>query len=299
MGDDMKKPLKIFVAELNGRGVIAFACPSEARAKSVAGETSFRLKLKGQMPEWDGKSFILRHALPREARTWRRAATVWSKSSYCWGPRVLEELVYLQPGEDAVDVGKEEQLAPDVRIDNKFEPGRTTERESDDVGDQDREYITFWERRNRALVLAETAGAHHWSFVQHDPTVSISGVYDVWRSERGEVVLVEVRLDDEDRPLGFPEDLLGIHKLGSMTLWPQPDSASFIWGRVERSDQSPLERPGQAAAGCDESTGLREALKLVKALEAKHKGGLHGAQLSIAFQLVISAINDRIAQERA
>jgi hypothetical protein len=67
----------------------------------------------------------------------------------------------------------------------------------------------------------------------HDPAASVAGIYDVWRAE-GEVVFVEIKLDSQDRPRGFPTDLLSDHLLGSPTIWPFPDMASFIWWHEPR-----------------------------------------------------------------
>lgn len=45
----------------------------------------------------------------------------------------------------------------------------------------------------------------------------------------GDIVFVEIQLDEHDSPRGFPNDLLDIQLLGSMTLWPRPELESFIW----------------------------------------------------------------------
>jgi hypothetical protein len=97
---------------------------------------------------------------------------------------------------------------------------------------QDRPWTTLWDRPNRRVLLLAGARAdgRHWSFVQHDQTASILGVYDIWRDTTSEdVVFVELQLDDNDRPLGFPRDLLGEDLLGSKTIWPFPDMKSFVW----------------------------------------------------------------------
>ena len=47
--------------------------------------------------------------------------------------------------------------------------------------------------------------------------------------ESEDIVFVEVQLDHQDRPLGFPRDLLDDDLLGSQTIWPSPDMESFIW----------------------------------------------------------------------
>jgi hypothetical protein len=80
------------------------------------------------------------------------------------------------------------------------------------------------------LLAGAKADSHHWGFVKHDQTVSVPGVYDIWRDVRSEdIVFVEIQLDANDTPLGFPRDLLDDDLLGSMTIWPSPDMASFIW----------------------------------------------------------------------
>ena len=94
----------------------------------------------------------------------------------------------------------------------------------------DRDWTTLWDRQNRRVLLiaGPKPGGHKWTFVKHDPSSSIAGVYDIWRAE-GKVVFVEVRLDERDNPLGFPKDLLSDDLLGSMTIWPMPTLDSFIW----------------------------------------------------------------------
>jgi hypothetical protein len=93
-----------------------------------------------------------------------------------------------------------------------------------------RTWTTLWDRQNRrVLILAgPKADNPHWGFVEHDPTVSLPGIYDIWRSG-DDIVFVEVRLDDEDNPRGFPRDLLDDALLGSQTIWPCPDMPPFIW----------------------------------------------------------------------
>lgn len=95
---------------------------------------------------------------------------------------------------------------------------------------KDRSWTTFWDRQNRRVLLlaGPKAGNHHWGFVKHDPTASVNGVYDIWTAD-GDIVFVEIRLDNEDKPLGFPNDLLSKDLLGSMTIWPMPSLDSFIW----------------------------------------------------------------------
>jgi len=74
---------------------------------------------------------------------------------------------------------------------------------------------------------------HHWTGVAHDPVASVPGVYDIWRADEA-VVFVEIKLDHQDIPLGFPKGLLSEGLLGSMTIWPAPDLPSFIWWHEPR-----------------------------------------------------------------
>lgn len=115
-----------------------------------------------------------------------------------------------------------------------IEEGRNSESyiEVDDMTrKKERSWTTLWDRQNRRVLLlaGQKAGGHHWAEVKHDPKASVSGIYDIWRSEGGDVVFVEIRLDEKDNPLGFPDDLLSDDLLGSMTLWPMPNLESFIW----------------------------------------------------------------------
>jgi hypothetical protein len=94
-----------------------------------------------------------------------------------------------------------------------------------------RSWTTLWDRPNhRVLFLAgHRVGQHHWSFVRHDASSSVEHAYDVWRDPDDEIVFVEIHLDQNDTPLGFPHDLLDERLLGSMTIWPHPELESFIW----------------------------------------------------------------------
>jgi hypothetical protein len=67
----------------------------------------------------------------------------------------------------------------------------------------------------------------YWGFVEHDPKMSLPGIYDIWRLEE-DIVFVEIHLDEKDNPLGFPSDLLYKGLLGSPTIWPYPDMPAFI-----------------------------------------------------------------------
>ena len=69
----------------------------------------------------------------------------------------------------------------------------------------------------------------HWDFVQYDRNASVPAVYDVWRDAGGDVVVVQVHWNENDEPLGFPDGLLSSNLLGSMTIWPFPTQASFLW----------------------------------------------------------------------
>ncbi len=97
---------------------------------------------------------------------------------------------------------------------------------------KDRPWTTLWDRPKRRVLLLAGAKAdgNHWEFVKHDQKTSILGVYDIWRDMKSEdIVFVEIQLDDKDKPLGFPRDLLDDDLLGSMTIWPYPNMESFIW----------------------------------------------------------------------
>ncbi len=97
----------------------------------------------------------------------------------------------------------------------------------------DRFWTTLWDRPHRRVLLlaGPKAGDRHWSFVELDPKESIPGIYDIWRADNGDLVFVEIHLDEKDNPLGFPEHLLDNSLLGSMTIWPMPEMEmpSFIW----------------------------------------------------------------------
>ena len=107
--------------------------------------------------------------------------------------------------------------------------------------EHNRSWTTLWDRKNqRVLLLAgRSPGDMHWAFVTHDQTTSVTGKYDIWRAE-GDIVFVEIRLDQNDRPLGFPDDLLDSNLLGSPTIWPKPELDSFIWWHPE--PKKPLRR---------------------------------------------------------
>jgi hypothetical protein len=86
----------------------------------------------------------------------------------------------------------------------------------------DRPWTTLWDRANhRVLLLAgRDPGHHHWSFVHHDATSYGENTYDLWRDSDGNIVFVEIHLDEDDTPRGFPHDLLDECFLGSMTIRP-------------------------------------------------------------------------------
>ena len=101
-----------------------------------------------------------------------------------------------------------------------------------------RSWTTLWDRQNRRVLLlaSQRGGGPGWSDVRHDPTVSVPGIYDIWRIEDrdgdtvGDIVFVEIQLDERDEPLGFPDELLSKHLLGSPTLQNKPRWPSgFIW----------------------------------------------------------------------
>ena len=96
-----------------------------------------------------------------------------------------------------------------------------------------RPWTTLWDRPNRRVLLLagdKPASRKFWGHIKHDAIASDPGAYNIWREKESEdVVFVEVQLDDKDTPLGFPHDLLDDGLLGSMTIWPWPGAASFIW----------------------------------------------------------------------
>ena len=71
---------------------------------------------------------------------------------------------------------------------------------SDDDVTPTREWITFWDRANRGVFLLgnRAPGQHHWTSVKHDPCAHEKGEYDIWSTETGEIVTVEVHLDEAD-----------------------------------------------------------------------------------------------------
>jgi hypothetical protein len=80
------------------------------------------------------------------------------------------------------------------------------------------------------LLAGPRKNGRWWDGVGLDTASSIPDVYDVWRAgEDNDVVFVEVRLDEHDNPLGFPDHILDRNLLGSMTIWPMPHMPSFIW----------------------------------------------------------------------
>lgn len=69
----------------------------------------------------------------------------------------------------------------------------------------------------------------HSDFVAEETAGSAPGRYRVWRESAADVVVVEVQLDAQDRPLAFPTHLLDEGLLGSMTIWPSRELQSFVW----------------------------------------------------------------------
>jgi hypothetical protein len=96
---------------------------------------------------------------------------------------------------------------------------------------KDRSWTTLWDRKNRrVLLLAGQKSEGHWSFIRHDAESSVAGIYDIWREAGdkieketppfppgGEIVFVEIHLDDADKPLGFSERFAG--RLFTSFIW--------------------------------------------------------------------------------
>jgi len=150
--------MQIFAAEINDRGVIAFACASEAEAKAIAEQPTFRVELKRLEPQWDGRSVILRRPRPDEAQKWRSIVTVWGETRP-EGVRSLKGLVYLVPDKEATQGGHGgHSLDFDTEIDVKIEQAEQTIDQGYDTPmsrDKDRSWTTLWDHRNhRVLLLA-------------------------------------------------------------------------------------------------------------------------------------------------
>jgi hypothetical protein len=100
-----------------------------------------------------------------------------------------------------------------------------------------RAWTTVYDRQNhRMLLLAgPRADDSYWAQIKHDPTVSLPGIYDIWRIEDGDdIVFVQIHLDNADVPRGFPRDLLDIDTRISPTIWCVPNSISAIgWYKQE------------------------------------------------------------------
>jgi hypothetical protein len=77
-------------------------------------------------------------------------------------------------------------------------------------------WTTLWDRQNRRVLLiaGRRPSDKQQTFIKHDSTVSVAGTYDIWRTD-GEIVFVQIALDENDKPLGFPHDLLSKDLLGS------------------------------------------------------------------------------------
>lgn len=68
--------MTVYVAEISGRGIVAFEATDEAEATAQLAGRDFQRDLyvlqNGGQPLWDGVSEVrLREALPNEAETWR------------------------------------------------------------------------------------------------------------------------------------------------------------------------------------------------------------------------------------
>jgi hypothetical protein len=61
-------------------------------------------------------------------------------------------------------------------------------------------WTTLWDRPNRRVLLLAGAKAdsHHWGFVKHDETASVPGVYDIWRVESSDDMVV-LQLSNADK----------------------------------------------------------------------------------------------------
>src|SRR5579871_6088128 len=74
-------PMTVFVAEINGRGIVAFSQPNADDALAFADDEDFRsdlMFLEGEngRPLWDGRAEIcVREADPHEAERWKASFT--------------------------------------------------------------------------------------------------------------------------------------------------------------------------------------------------------------------------------
>jgi hypothetical protein len=78
--------MTLYVAQISGRGIVAFEASDEDEAKARIADMAFRRDLivfqHGGRPLWDGVSEIeLREALPRETETWQASGATEGKSS--------------------------------------------------------------------------------------------------------------------------------------------------------------------------------------------------------------------------
>lgn len=98
----------------------------------------------------------------------------------------------------------------------------------------ERPWTAVWDKEGRRILLVagrDPKTRHNNCPIERDVEASVDAVYDVWRyrDRHGprEVVFVEIHLNDDNTPRGFPRTLLDGEVLGSQTLWPDP--RSFMW----------------------------------------------------------------------
>jgi hypothetical protein len=97
----------------------------------------------------------------------------------------------------------------------------------------------LYDQSDWSFALFQREGSHA-EFVVHDPSSSVAGVYDIWRttdqvsgndtsSTPGDIVFVELYLGDDGQSLGFPKQLLYDFLIQTRTVSGNPSFNSFIF----------------------------------------------------------------------
>lgn len=109
-------------------------------------------------------------------------------------------------------------------------PGREVPSSDDGPGDRPRSTVSSWVSvydgpRRSVVITAVQSPGRHWTDLRRSS--GSSDEFVLWVNDAGEVVVVELTLDDRGIPVSAPPGM-NLNLLGSMTLWPRPD-LHFVW----------------------------------------------------------------------
>lgn len=117
---------------------------------------------------------------------------------------------------------------------NDEQPGaRRASDGSESANGRARSRVTSWvtiydgPRRTVTITAAQSPGHHCALLARTNP---VDDGFALWCNDDGDVVAIELSLDDRGGPIAAPEGMNG-DLLGSMTLWPRADMHYLWWNQ--------------------------------------------------------------------